>query len=255
MADDYYIGYLIACILMGLGIGADVAIATLGRALVITQKTARVWVLRITVTHVVFPMIGYYVFVFLSRAMPAITLALGLIASYILAKFLYELVKDWLNTTGLSPMVSSEWYSWAFVLAVSYDALYSGPAKSAQAVYWSNTEVVLSFFLSGATVWLVAIAATRVSLDWRRRIDQFEWKRAARTKLQLMFLEFSILFYFLILCISRLVFQVPYETLWIIGISLLGSTLIWCALHPKIAPIVAEQMLRLSSTPAQPEQS
>jgi hypothetical protein len=57
------------------------------------------------------------------------------------------------------------------ILAVSWDALWSGPAKAAQATAgaWSNSEVVLSFVIAGLVVAVVAELALFLAYFLRQR--------------------------------------------------------------------------------------
>ena len=52
--------FVSACLIMGLGIGTDVAIATAMRVKQLqSTRTILFWVIGVSLTHTLFPMIGY----------------------------------------------------------------------------------------------------------------------------------------------------------------------------------------------------
>lgn len=151
--------YLGACALMGLGIAIDVALASiaLGAALR-DRRRARQWVTRITATHITFPMIGYYS-AFTLEQVPGLSAVVGVVGASLIAIFLYGMLRDMIAGEGGRPPTVTGVSDWPLVLAVSWDALWSGPAKAAQAMGWTAIEVLLSFPLAG----LVVAAAATVS--------------------------------------------------------------------------------------------
>lgn len=160
--------FVIPSLLMGLGIALDVAIATVARFRDTTMGFKN-WTLPVAISHILLPAIGYYGWWYLGQEFSAFALLLGLVAFTLIALFLYEAFCEWIGTeaiVSLSPITD-----WLFsrlgegskgrlvmVLAVSMDALWSGPAKAAQAESgaWTPIEVLISFFIAGAAVALVA---------------------------------------------------------------------------------------------------
>jgi hypothetical protein len=196
--------YLLACIVMGLGIGFDVVLATLSRLRHISSDNSWLWVKRISFTHVLFPMIGYYFFVGLFRSYPFLRILLGIIAFSLVVIFLFDIVKGWLSQDSQDSDESP--FAWAVVLSVSWDALFSGPAKSAQAIGWSSRQVLVSFIISGAVVTSMAIIAVIIAKAIRRAITDIlgtEVYRLSILHLAMMYFEFVILSYFGVLALIR----------------------------------------------------
>lgn len=173
-------GFLIPSILMGLGVGVDVFIATIAkyRDKALSWKT---WTIPVVVTHVSFPAVGYFMFWSLSSALPVAKIILGLIGFILVSLFVYEVICE---SAGVEPKFGiSDWIGNKFgfkaedsrlfitVLAVSWDALWSGPAKAAQATAgnWTTWEVVLSFAIAGLVVAVVAEIALFLAYFLRNR--------------------------------------------------------------------------------------
>jgi len=176
MAQFDLIHFWIPCILMGFGIAIDVIIAT------ITQfknkaLSVKSWSLPISGTHILFPAIGYYGFWAIQKNYPGASFVLGLAGFVLVALFVYEVFCE---AADLEPKFAiSKWFSKLAglkqkdarliiaILAVSWDALWSGPAKAAQTAGWSNSEVVWSFFVAGIVVFAIAQIALRVAFKLR----------------------------------------------------------------------------------------
>ncbi|HEY0964523.1 MAG TPA: hypothetical protein VGE31_01875, partial [Candidatus Paceibacterota bacterium] len=155
--------FLLPASLMGVGIAIDVTIATVSKFRD-RELSARNWTLPITATHILFPAIGYYLFWGLAETFPGTRLVLGLVGFLLVTAFIYEVVCEATDTKpifGISAWIGDlfgfhpdDSRRFVAILAVSWDALWSGPAKSAQAEAsgWSAFEVSLSFFIAGAVV-------------------------------------------------------------------------------------------------------
>ena len=173
------LNFWIPSIILGLGIAVDVAIATIVQ---FRQKlTWKEWTLPITLTHILFPAFGYYLFWGFSGSNYFLTLGLGLIGTALILLFLYEALSDWIGhdiaysvsehiTSTLNRLGLHFSKHWLLILAVSWDALLSGPAKSAVATNWTTTEVLVSFFIAGTVVALIAEAALLVAHWLRKRL-------------------------------------------------------------------------------------
>jgi len=173
-----FVDFWFPSILMGIGIAIDVAIATI---VMFRNKelSYRNWTIPIMTTHILFPAAGYYLFWGLGATFAPLQVGLGILGAALVAAFLYEATMKW---RGHEPAFAiSEWMSkhskgrgmaWLTpaILAVSWDALWSGPAKAAQAVYWTTNEVLASFLVAGVVVALVAQISLAIAL-WLRRID------------------------------------------------------------------------------------
>ena len=176
---DLYSFFLPAA-LMGFGIAIDVTIATVSKFRD-RDLSARNWTLPITMTHIAFPAVGYYLFWGLSETIPALAPILGIIGFLFVAAFVYEVIAE---STGAKPIFGiSAWIGDRFglaqddsrrfvaILAVSWDALWSGPAKAAQAEAggWSSLEVTLSFLIAGLVVAIVAQLALLIARVLQRQ--------------------------------------------------------------------------------------
>jgi hypothetical protein len=178
--SDFTSSFVFPSILMGLGIAIDVAIATISRFRDRSMSFSN-WTFPVAIAHILLPAIGYYGWWFLGRQFNGLALILGLLAFGMIAVFVYEAVCEWIDA---EPLISLEPITdWSFkhlgseqkgrivmVLAVSMDALWSGPAKAAQAAsgHWTPFEVFISFFIAGAVVALVAEIALLIAFTLRR---------------------------------------------------------------------------------------
>ncbi len=164
---------------MGVGIAIDVTIATTAKFRD-TELSWKTWTVPITLTHVCFPAIGYYLFWGVGQVFPQAELALGIVGFALVALFLYEVICE---SAGYKPIFGiSDFVSKMFgleeddsrrfiaILAVSWDALWSGPAKAAQATAgsWSDEEVFISFFVAGLTVAIIAQLALGIAFLLRK---------------------------------------------------------------------------------------
>lgn len=190
--------FVMASLLMGLGIGVDVAIATAARAKQLsTLRIALVWIVGVSFTHTVFPMLGYLLTYFSIQLQPAIEPLIGLIAFtcifYYLKSELTELFhpknagedRQLLVTLGL-------------ILAVSWDALWSGPAKSAQVIGWPEMMVWGSFILVGSLVSLLAILSLSLGLKAHKSLTEYpvvSWLS--------LWVQYSVIGYFGLLALLR----------------------------------------------------
>jgi len=176
MTDLTLNGFLLPSILMGLGIAIDVAIATISRFRDRTM-TFRNWTLPVALSHILLPAFGYYGWWMLGQAFHQLGLVLGLTAFVIITIFLYESFCEWIDSepvVSLAPLTNRalKWLDadsrgrLVMVLAVSMDALWSGPAKAAQAESggWSTGEVLVSFLIAGVVVAIVAEISLLIAL-------------------------------------------------------------------------------------------
>lgn len=173
--------------LMGLGIAVDVAIATIVQFRD-TKMTFRSWTAPVAIAHIMLPAIGYYLWWYLGSASTLLVLPLGLIAFLLITAFLAETFCDWIDVKPFVSMADamrifpsasvtmlSAMAGLVAVLAVSMDALWSGPAKAAQIAsgHWSTLQVGLSFVVAGTVVGIVAELALIIS-RWLRRFEMHD---------------------------------------------------------------------------------
>lgn len=195
--------FWIPCILMGFGIAIDVTIATLSKFRD-TELSLKTWTVPITVTHVVFPAIGYYFFWGMGVWLPTLQMILGITGFLLVALFLYEVLCESMGKEpvfGISSFIAKSFgleeedsRRFIAILAVSWDALWSGPAKASQAdaENWTNNEVFLSFFIAGITVAVIAQIAL-VSAYWLRKIHFHNPERLASFNFWGKYTELSVI--------------------------------------------------------------
>lgn len=172
--------FLIPSILMGAGIAIDVLVTTLAKF-----QDDRIswhnWTVPITLTHTLFPAFGYFLFWSLDDAFPFAHTFLGLAGFILVALYVYEVLCEAIGKKpvfGISAWISKKFgvatanaSAFVAVLAVSWDALWSGPARAAQAAAggWSGIEVFVSFIIAGVVVAIVAEIALSITRYLRAR--------------------------------------------------------------------------------------
>lgn len=191
--------FLTACLLMGAGIGIDVAIATALRTQALRQqKLVWLWIVGVTLTHTLFPMVGYLLAYFSIQSMPGLTPIIGLIAFALIAKFLWDELMSVPDAEDNNQLL----VTLGIILAVSWDALWSGPAKSAQVLGWSELLVWLSFLLVGIVVMGFAILSYRMASLLCRLSQDSSW-----TLYLMQWLQYSVISYFGMLALVRYTFS------------------------------------------------
>lgn len=186
------ISFYLACLLMGLGIGADVLLATLTRSQHLNLvSTASVWIIGVTLTHTFFPALGYAMTYYSVSALPIVTPLIGLIAFALIAHFL---MSEWAQEDAQSG--HQHLVTFGLILAVSWDALWSGPAKSAQVSDWNVLTVIASFFVVGFVVNVCAFLGLIIGrvLNGRLREDYQTF---------MLWLQYSVIGYFAWLALCR----------------------------------------------------
>lgn len=183
--------FVVASLLMGLGIGSDVAIATFARANQLASlRTAVVWIVGVSVTHTLFPMLGYLVTYFSLQLQPSIEPVVGLIAFGFIFFFLKGELVDF-NNAESEPQDRQILVTIGLILAVSWDALWSGPAKSAQVIGWPELFVWLSFIVVGLFVSTLAI----ISLNFAIRVKHLA-KKNHSARWFIYWLQYTVVGYF-----------------------------------------------------------
>jgi len=193
------IDILLACLLMGLGIGIDVALATFVRASSMNGiRTISLWLLGVTLTHTLFPMAGYLVAYFSISVQPLITPLVGILAFLFIAYFVKEELLAMNDKSAPSLMIN-----FALILAVSWDALWSGPAKSAQVVNWPEYWVWASFLIVGLVVLIFASFSLWLAKKVRINYIKVSWLPFEIGQ----WLQLSVVSYFGLLALLRYTFQ------------------------------------------------
>ena len=225
--------FVLASLLMGLGIGADVAIATLTQAKQLSsRRSVFTWIAGVTLTHTMFPMLGYLAAYFSVQQVPVLTPIVGIIAFIFVG---YYLLSEYRSNSEHAPSIDPKLLSAALIITVSWDALWSGPAKSAQVIDWAQWMVWLSFVIVGLVVALLAVA----SLHLGRKAVLY-----APTHFSHQFglwLQYSVISYFAVLALLRYTFvwDTPWWAIWalcaIINALLLALRKVGQAGTPKCA--------------------
>ena len=214
--DFPLLDFALASLLMGLGIGFDVVLATVARASQLrTLRMALVWVIGVSLTHTLFPMVGYLLAYFSVQVQPGITPVIGVLAFICIFVYLKgelgQLAHPEQDSDSTQLLVTL-----GLILAVSWDALWSGPAKSAQVIGWPEMLVWISFLVVGALVSLLAIT----SLQFARSIEQIAEKRQYMHWLG-CWVQYSVIGYFGLLALLRYTLQINLQWWQILVMSLL----------------------------------
>lgn len=237
---------LFACLIMGLGIGADVALATFLRANSMHNKrTAFFWIFGVTLTHTLFPMAGYLLAHFSIYSAPFISPIVGIFAFAFIAYFvIQELEVADSDSHHDSSNNGQMLVTLGLILAVSWDALWSGPAKSAQVIGWPGIWVWSSFLIVGFVVTLFSILsyflAKRVSFQFQQPrwmlFDFGQW------------VQLSVISYFGLLALLRYTFDVQ----WPWWKLLIASCVLMAFILHKLA--ISELLKGMGKEPAKKEE-
>lgn len=194
-----FIELTLACLVMGVGIGADVALATMMRVGDMSRKrTVVIWITGVTITHTLFPMFGYLLAYFSVNSAPLITPIIGLLAFSFIAFFIYqELSSEEEDGDGNQLLITV-----GLILAVSWDALWSGPAKSAQVMGWPDFWVWVSFIIVGGVVSAFAVLSYFAAKHFNITDLQPKWLAFDLAQ----WLQLSIIGYFGLLALLRYTF-------------------------------------------------
>ncbi len=222
MLDAFWSEFLLACLLMGLGIGTDAAVATAVRApFMRTTQVALVWIIGVSATHTIFPMAGYLISYFSLQQLPALMPLIGLIAFFLIVQYLQHEFASLLKADS-EPQSTGQRYmliSLGLVLAVSWDALWSGPAKSAQVIAWPVLAVWCSFFVVGAVVAIMTIIAFVLS----RKLQAVSWGHSESFGL---WLQLSVIGYFGWLALCRYTLGLDIPSLYLLCFSFILTLLL-----------------------------
>ncbi|MGK0250271.1 MAG: hypothetical protein ACI910_003040, partial [Oleispira sp.] len=130
--------------------------------------------------------------------LPLITPLVGILAFLFIAYFVKEELINMQDNSAPSLMVN-----FALILAVSWDALWSGPAKSAQVVNWPEYWVWVSFLIVGLVVLIFASLSLWLAKRVRINFIKFGWLPFELGP----WLQLSVVSYFGLLALLRYTFQ------------------------------------------------
>ena len=211
MIFDEYLVFVCASTLMALGIGIDAALATFVRSGQFKNNWQTIyWIIGVVVTHTVFPMVGYFLAYMSVQQVPILAPVIGLCAFILVGHFLYsELLQDNEDESD-----HSSWITIGLILAVSWDALWSGPAKSAQVLDWSQWMIWLSFLWVGAVVCLLCITSFYLGKGLLINL-----KNNPKFLPYVLWLQFSVIGYFGWLALFRYTFNWQISELFVFCLS------------------------------------
>lgn len=255
--ESFIAEFILASLIMGLGIGLDAALATaIVSNNVTTKKIANInivtnnaisghkatssrthshksqhpikdyntkkhnkailyWLLGITFTHTSFPMVGYLLSYYGVQQFPILSGVIGFIAFALIAQFIVSELP--INSSDEDQDHSKAAITGALLLAVSWDALWSGPAKSAQVMDWPVWAIWLSFIAVGAVVATLSTLAYRLVIQHGSNTNAASiWSSAV-----CRWLQFSVIGYFGLLALVRYSFNWPWSNYWIFILSAL----------------------------------
>ena len=214
--------FILTCTLMGLAIGLDVAVVT---ALYSKQlgnvDIRRRWLFGVTATHTIFPMIGYMLSYFGLKWLPGLSPLLGLVAFSFILYFLYQELADFHCIEHEKTQSNMDVISTALIIAVSWDALWSGPAKSAQIIGWSESAVWVSFWVVGGLVLLAA----HIGLVFGRYLERMQKDHKVSTSWY--WIQYTAIAYFGLLALLRYTFgsDIPDVIVLVFAALLVGGYL------------------------------
>lgn len=170
--------WLAANVAIGLTIALDAALATLAQFRRFSRpRQALVWGALIGLTHWLFPMAGFAAAWFLAETTTWRRIVwmggAGLLAWHV-ANVVRHAARPGTSGTAAGAGFAGGREILVAVLAVSWDALVSGPGKTAIADTWTPMQVWLSFPVVGLVVFAV-VAAASLPAAWLHR----RWRRGA----------------------------------------------------------------------------
>lgn len=209
------VDFVLASLLMGVGIGTDVALATIIRSHQLkTLKVILIWVIGVSLTHTIFPMLGYVTTYVGVQLLPELTPIIGVVAFICIFWFLKDELLSLFEDTPADN--SNILVTLGLILAVSWDALWSGPAKSAQVIGWPELFVWGSFILVGLSVSLLTI----FSMYYAKRLFVM-FSTNGKHRFTLLWLQYSVISYFGWLALLRYSLGLQVSWLLVLGLSAL----------------------------------
>lgn len=190
-------------------------------------------------THTLFPLFGYLLAYVGITELPVLTPIIGLVAFFFIAYFIFQEVMAQNSEDEAGQVL----VTLGLILAVSWDALWSGPAKSAQVVGWPEFWVWLSFVVVGLVVMLCASFSLLIARFFS--VNTASHQRFKRLKEILnrilpsvnmgQWLQISIVGYFGFLALIRYTFSLDISEWKLLSFSLVFMALLLRWKHkPKI---------------------
>jgi len=129
------------------------------------------WSIAVGGTHLLFPLIGFVggFYIADSRISRIAVYSLG---GLVLTVFTGLVLRDALRPLSAAPALQKRFA--LAVIAVSIDALITGPGKTAVTARWNAAQVWFSFFLVGLLVFVLVLIATIPARRLNERVSQLE---------------------------------------------------------------------------------
>ena len=194
--------FLVINLVLAVGISIDAVMATLaGFAHFASRRASLRWSVAVGGAHWLFPLVGFVGGYYIAdgRISRILVYALG---GLVLAVFTGMVLRDATRTQAGASSLQKRFP--IAVIAVSLDALVTGPGKTAVTAHWSAAQVWLSFFVVGLLVFVFVLAATipaRYLHDRSLRAgkaSQGDIRRGARAFSSGIFLEVTVFSYFVL---------------------------------------------------------
>ncbi len=233
MATVALLAYISYCISMAIGISIDILFATLARYK--KPLSIKTWVLPIIGTHTLLPAAGFYLVGGLQEAVPELRFLLGLAGFTLVTLFIYEEISEKLNhkpvfaicgkLSELLPIQKSTASSMIAVMAVSWDALLSGPSLAAgiKAAHWGFELTAASFIIVGLGVAIITFGSFWFTL-WLRKRNFHDAELMANVHLWGECAGFSVIGGFGVLSLRQGFFETGdlYSSIFFSGIIIVG---------------------------------
>lgn len=205
--------YTTACLLMGAGVATDVVLMVIAQfRFVRADGRWLIWILFVSATHILFPMAGYYSTLSLYDLGGALRVGVGVGAAGLLIWHVWGILREMLGAPQSSQADDRSDLpgSLGSGLAVSWDALLSGPAKAAQAVSWTDSQILWSFLIVGVVVAVAGFGGVSLAIAFRRWSER-QSSRSLSTAIAIsvngVILEVGIFLYFAALSVTVIVFE------------------------------------------------
>lgn len=169
----YTFDFWMTSVLFGAGLAIDIAIVTIASFRDRGMNFIN-WTLPLVITHVWFPSVGIFLFWYLGDEQ-TIKIILGILGFSFIFVFLFLEFKELIATkrSAVFYEIKPNLERNAMILAVSWDALLSGPSYSTQAIAkgWSNLEISSSVVVFGIIILIASTLALRIA----RKLNELEF--------------------------------------------------------------------------------
>ncbi len=213
--------YLIACAVMGVGLGLDVALVTLTLGSQLDNWEKRfLWSMRVAAWHTLFPLVGLTFCLLFANSGGGLNLSIGLAGAVLLFYLYYTFFTEKEEQIQLR-VDKTLFREFILIASVSLDSALIGPTLFATTTNWTEFQVCVSYVVAGLVVGLVgsfaALMGSMLSkekhqrfLDYGRLIEHviiayFGWSALLRYGAGIALPGYLLIF--LVVLISLLLFK------------------------------------------------